>query len=260
MHFARWSFRLCFALIAPAILLGQSSSTPVAGPDPISDTGELLALANESRVAEGLGPLQWDAALADAAMKHCIRMTAETPIAHRYDGEPDLTTRAAAAGAHFSTIEENLGVARSSGIINKAWLDSPGHRKNLLSPSVDRVGIAVIEYQGLLYAVADYARAVPVLTQAQVEAAFAALLRAQHLLVSRDASNARTYCATSGTYRGNDPPRYVMRWQNPDVTQLPPELIQVLEKASYQKAAVGSCPAQDVNGAFTVYRVAVLLY
>jgi hypothetical protein len=28
----------------------------------------------------------------------------------------------------------------------------------------------------------------------------------------------------------------------------------------YSQAAVGSCPAQDVKGAFTAYRVAVLLY
>jgi len=247
-------------LIAPTILLGQSGAASAAGPDPISDAAELLALANATRAAEGMGTLQWDAALADAAVKHCLRMTAAVPIAHQYDGEPDLTTRTAAAGAHFSAVEENLGVARSAEIIHKAWLGSPGHRKNLLNPAVDRVGIAVIEYQGLLYAVADYARAVQVLTQTEIEAAFANLLRARNLVISRDTTEARTYCASSGNYQGNDIPRLVMRWQNSDVTQLPPELVQALARNSYQRVAVGSCPPQDVNGAFTIYRVAVLLY
>jgi hypothetical protein len=36
--------------------------------------------------------------------------------------------------------------------------------------------------------------------------------------------------------------------------------VEQLATGRYHKAAVGSCPAQDVNGAFTIYRVAVLLY
>lgn len=51
-----------------------------------------------------------------------------------------------------------------------------------------------------------------------------------------------------------------MRWQNSDVTQLPTELAEVLANGSYRKASVGSCAAQNVNGDFTTYRVAVLLY
>jgi hypothetical protein len=259
MGLACRSFCLCFALIAPTIAIGQSS--PATAQLSLPDAAQrLFTLANESRAAEGVGPLKWDPALADAAMKHCLRMSVETPLAHRYDGEPDLTTRAAAAGAHFSTIEENIALGGSPAVIHKAWLDSPGHRKNLFSPTVDRVGIAVVSYQGLLFAVADYARAVPVLTQTEVETAFAKLLRARHLIVSRDSREARTYCASSGKYQGSDPPRMLMRWQNPDVTQLPAELVAALTDGSYQKAAVGSCPAQDVDGGFTTYRVAVLLF
>lgn len=60
-------------------------------------------------------------------------------------------------------------------------------------------------------------------------------------------------------YGGGSSPRYVMRWHHPDVTQLPAELIQVLAKGSDQRAAVGNCPPQDVNGPFTTCRVEVLL-
>jgi hypothetical protein len=51
-----------------------------------------------------------------------------------------------------------------------------------------------------------------------------------------------------------------MRWQNPDVTQLPQPLVDQLRSGRYRKAAVGSCPPQDVEGSFTIYRVAVALY
>lgn len=260
MDFVRRSFWLCFALIAPAILLGQSSSTPVTGPDPISDAAELLALANETREAAGMGPLQWDAALSDAAMKHCLRMTAEVPIAHQYDGEPDLTTRAATAGAHFSTIEENLAVARSAEIIHKAWLDSPGHRKNLLNPSVDRVGIAVITYQGLLYAVADYARAVPVLTEAQVEAAFANLLRSRNLMISQGSMQARAYCASSGNYEGGRLSQICHALAKSRCDAIAGRIGSSTGERRLSEGRGGQLPAQDVNGSLTIYRVAVLLY
>lgn len=221
---------------------------------------QLLVLANESRAAAKVRPLAWDASLTDAAMKHGLRMISELQIAHRYDGELDLTTRGAAAGAHFSAIEENLAIGGSACLIHQGWLDSPRHRENLLDPTVDRVGIAVIAKGGLLFAVADYARAVPVLTQSEVEAIFEALLRARHLMISSEAIDARAYCAHSGKYEGADPPRLSILWQNSDVTQLPSELLEALANGSYHKAAVGSCPAQGANGAFTIYRVAVLLY
>jgi hypothetical protein len=108
--------------------------------------------------------------------------------------------------------------------------------------------------------VADFERAVTVLTQTQVEAAFAKLLRGRQIMVIKDTNEARSYCALSGRYQGGDPPSFLFRWQNPDVTQLPEPLVEQLVTGSYHKAAVGSCPAQNVNGAFTVYRVAVLLY
>jgi hypothetical protein len=37
-------------------------------------------------------------------------------------------------------------------------------------------------------------------------------------------------------------------------------LAKLINTPRYSEAEVGSCPAQDVKGPFTVYRVAVLLY
>ena len=221
---------------------------------------QLLALANQARANTGGGALQWDDALAAAARDHCLRMAAEGQIAHRYGGEDDLSTRAGKAGAHFDLIEENVAVGSHPESIHQGWLDSPEHRANLLNPAIDRVGIGVVSSQGVLFAVADYAHAVEALSQTEVEAKFAALLRARGVMVMRDTSEARTYCMSSGRYQGADPPDFLLRWQNPDVTRLPQPLVEQLAVGRYHRAAVGSCPPQDVNGAFTVYRVAVLLY
>jgi hypothetical protein len=52
----------------------------------------------------------------------------------------------------------------------------------------------------------------------------------------------------------------MIRWQNSDLAHLPRDLVKQLASGKYRKAAIGSCPAQDDGGAFTSYRVAVLLY
>jgi uncharacterized protein YkwD len=254
---------LCLVLLAPKALMAQSVPSPIEPQSPQAENlkaDQLFVLANQARAAAGLGRLEWDPALADAALKHCLRMAVEGPIAHRYEGEPDLTSRTGTAGAHFSLIEENIAVGSHPDNIHQGWLNSPEHRANLMNPSVDRVGIAVLANAAVIFAVADYARAVLMLTQTQVEAAFADLLRAHKLQITGDTKAARTNCARSGKYQGNQPPSLFMRWQNPDVTQLPQPLLDQLATGHYHQAAVGSCPAQDVNGAFTVYRVAVLLY
>ncbi len=187
-------------------------------------------------------------------------MVENQSIAHRFEGEPDLATRAGEAGAHFSLIEENVALDSRAEALHEDWMLSPHHRANLLKPEADRVGIAVVSSGGFNYAVADYARAVPVLTQAQVEADFARLLRARGLAILKDPAEAREYCAQSTTARRRTTPHYRMVWQNADVTQLPQQLVDQLASREYESAVVGGCPPNNLAGSFTVYRVAVLLY
>jgi hypothetical protein len=220
-------------------------------------------MTNQSRAQAGLGRLQWDAALASAAMRHCVRMAVEGPISHRYAGELDLAGRAGAAGAHFSLIEENIALGPYAATIHQGWLDSPGHRANLLNRDIDRVGIAVIAAHGVLYAAADYERGVVVMSQAQVEASIASLISVSGVAVSSDPRAARASCAVERgvpASDGNGQPGFVMRWQDADLSHLPRPLTEHLASGQYRRAVVGSCPAKSVDGAFTVYRVAVLLY
>lgn len=228
--------------------------------DQRSDAEQIFALGNQARDQAGVGPLEWDPALAASALAHCRRMAQEGPIAHRYGGELDVSGRAAQAGAHFSLIEENVAVGPSPESIHEEWMQSPGHRQNLLSPKVDHVGIAVIADRGVLYAVADYSHAVANLSPAQVEARVAALIRPSGVAVLSDASVARTACRMNdGAPRGGAVPRFIMRWQSGGLNQLPQQLVDQLSSGQYRAAAVGSCPAQG-DRSFSAYRIAVLLY
>jgi hypothetical protein len=51
-----------------------------------------------------------------------------------------------------------------------------------------------------------------------------------------------------------------MRWQDAELSRLPRELAQKLASGEFRQAAVGCCPVQNQQQAFTVYRMAVLLY
>jgi hypothetical protein len=224
---------------------------------------QILALANQARAQAGAGRLQWDPALAAAALFHCKRMAAEGPIAHQYTGEPDLSARAGQAGAHFALIEENVAVGPSADVIHQEWMQSPGHRSNLLNPEVDRVGVAVVASRGVLYAVADYSHGVESLAAPQVESRVAELIKPSGVAILGDHALARAACATNeGVPHSSSGPQpgFVMRWQDSELARLPQPLADRLASRKYSRAAIGSCPALSAQGSFTAYRVAVLLY
>lgn len=224
---------------------------------------QVFALGNRARAEAGASQLRWDAALAAAALAHCRRMVVEGNIGHRYPGELDLAERAGAAGAHFALIEENVAEAATAVEIHDAWMASPAHRHNLLSPEVDRVGIAVIARGGELYAVADYARGSKVLSASEVEQRVARLIAVSGVKAAGDSTLARQACTTDRGMpqeSGAEQPTFVMRWQDANLNLLPDALTARLGSGRYHRAAVGSCPARGVAGTFTLYRVAVLLY
>jgi hypothetical protein len=224
---------------------------------------ELLALANRSRAEQGLGPLKWDDALASAARDHTMRMAVEGPIAHRYGGEDDLSTRAGKAGAAYDLIEENVAVGPNAAEIHDEWMHSPGHRANLLNADVNRAGIAVVAVRGVFYATADYTRGVDAMTQQQVETKIASLMRPSGVTILSNPAPARTACAAEGALpvaQGELRPGFVMRWQDSAMNELPKQLGERLASGQYHRAAIGSCSPQNVEGNFTVYRAAVLLY
>ena len=266
MGISRLGTILCLALAVPVVLAQAPQARPlqIQSSHAIqAEAWQIVLLANQARAAAGAGPLKWDAALAAAARRHCLRMVAEGPISHQYADEPEISLRAAQAGAHFSLIEENVAFAPTPAAIHDAWMQSPGHRANLLNPKVDRVGVAVVASRDGLYAVADYARDVPVLTQAQVETTVTGMGEASGIAILRDATLARTACATDNGLplaASGARPQFIMRWQDADLTQLPEALSNSLVSGKFHQASVGSCPTQGQEGSFTAYRVAVLLY
>jgi hypothetical protein len=242
--------------ITASSAISQNNGTPNGSPEEQA----LLQLANQARAQHHLPPLTWDSALAIAARNH-LRWVIRNPgeLRHQYPGEPDLATRGANAGARFSTISENIAAhGQTPADLQQIWMTTAPHRANLLDPNLNVVGIAVVENQGLLFAVQDFGRSVAALTPESVEHQVAKLLQARGFPPAPSNQDARKTCTMPQGQAGT--PKLVIQWDGSDITHLPDAVLQNLDKTKYTSAAVGACPGRQPNQQFTTYHIAVLLY
>ena len=144
-----------FFFIAFVIVLSPGACAQQTG----SAEQELFHAVNQERRAHGLPSLQWDEALANAARTHAQRMAQQGTISHQLSGEPNLLTRAKAAGAHFSWLSENVDEGPNASAIHQSFMKSPQHRANILDTDMDSAGIGVADRNGQLYAVEDFSKA-----------------------------------------------------------------------------------------------------
>ncbi len=105
---------------------------------------ELLVMTNQKRQENGLPPLSMDTSLAQAAQKKADDMFAKNYWAHI---APDGTTPwyfIRSSGYEYVYAGENLarGYTTSSDVIS-AWMASPSHRENMLSPNYKEIGFAI---------------------------------------------------------------------------------------------------------------------
>jgi uncharacterized protein YkwD len=120
---------------------------------------QLFNAANQERKAHGLSSLACDEALANAARKHAQRMAEQGTVSHQFPGEPDLPTRAKAAGAHFTWLSENVDQGPNPTAIHQSFMKSPQHRANILDSDMDSAGIGIAERNGQMFAVEDFSKA-----------------------------------------------------------------------------------------------------
>jgi uncharacterized protein YkwD len=219
----------------------------------------LLAAANEARANQGLPPVHLDPVLTEASAAHAREMADHDAISHQFEGEPELATRGANAGAHFSLISENVGEAPTSVIIHDLWMHSPGHRANLLDPNVDSIGIAVVTRNNQLYAVEDFAGTVQTLTLNQQEHTVASVIAQAGMHVAETTADARQTCTMSTGYAGSRQPWFIMRYTAASLNQIPSQLKNRLASGKYHQAVVGACSTSRKTP-FTAYNIAVLLY
>ena len=243
---------LALFVFCVAVLHAQSQPASVA-------EQFLLAAANQDRVERHLAPLHMDEHLVLAARQHAYEMARRKSISHQFPGEPGLAARGGDSGARFSLITENVAEAPNSSEIHEMWMNSEGHRANLLDPRVDAVGIAVVQSHGEYYAVEDFAHMVEHLTLEQQESTVAAMLAHDGLQVVPGSGDARETCELSTGFAGGRKPWFVMRYTSSDISRLPEQLTQRLASGRYREAEVGAC-ITGRQTPFSSYTFAVMLF
>ncbi|MDZ7601780.1 MAG: CAP domain-containing protein [Hoeflea sp.] len=140
---------LLLALLLPAQALAQAPDTPEALRE------RSLALVNEARSAEGLGPLDLEDELTEAALAHARDMLARNYFSHTSPAGGTVLDRYRDAGGNEGrVVRENL--SRCQGCrsqpdlpaiehMHEGWMNSPAHRANILAEGLTDFGFAVVQ-------------------------------------------------------------------------------------------------------------------
>src|SRR5690606_28772451 len=100
-------------------------------------------LTNTERAKAGCDPVQADDRLAKAAQLHSEDMSANDYFSHTGQNGSSFVDRAKAQG-HPSPGAENIAQGQSSAeSVMDAWMNSPGHRANILNCSLTSLGVGV---------------------------------------------------------------------------------------------------------------------
>ncbi|MFE0255851.1 CAP domain-containing protein [Streptomyces sp. NPDC059010] len=103
---------------------------------------DVVGLTNRERARAGLRPLAVDPVLTTAAQAHSADMVARAFYSHTSPEGSQPWDRAAAAGSTRRSIGENIACGqRSPAEVVEGWMNSPGHRANILKPDFTHLGI-----------------------------------------------------------------------------------------------------------------------
>lgn len=153
----------CALLLAPATA-SAAKHRPKCKPTTVAATSALpraavrphlaraaICLINRRRVERGLRRLRLNRRLSRAAGRHTRDMVRRRYFSHVSRSGTDISDRlhrSGYLGGRFSwTVGENLawgsGRRGTPRQIVRAWMHSPGHRRNMLSPRFREIGIGV---------------------------------------------------------------------------------------------------------------------
>ncbi|MFC0843152.1 sigma-70 family RNA polymerase sigma factor [Streptomyces noboritoensis] len=109
-----------------------------------STAQQVIALVNTERAKNGCGPVSDNSKLATAAQRHSDNMAAQDFFDHTDPSGSGPGERIHAAGYQWSTYGENIarGQQTPADVMN-SWMNSPGHRANILNCAFKELGVGI---------------------------------------------------------------------------------------------------------------------
>lgn len=159
--------KIVFAALAAAALTGavgavhldrpvQGSSSVSASIQSSSAASEVVRLTNSARSQNSYAALVEDGALSDAAAVRAREIARS--FSHTRPSGASFSSALSESGVSYLRAGENIasGQKSASEVVN-AWMNSPGHRANILNSSYSRIGSASVNIDGTLYWVQIFA-------------------------------------------------------------------------------------------------------
>lgn len=153
--------KIVFAALAAAALTGaagaahldrpvQGSSGVSAGIRSSSAASEVVRLTNSARGQNGYAALVEDGALSEAAAVRAREIARS--FSHTRPSGASFSSALSESGVSYLRAGENIASGqKSASEVMNAWMNSPGHRANILNSSYSRIGSASVNIDGTLY-------------------------------------------------------------------------------------------------------------
>lgn len=136
----------------------QPAPSPSPAPSGVTaDEQRAFELLNADRIANGLKPLKLNRSIVAVAEAHAQDMINRNFFAHQNPDGLSPFDRMRRAGISFGYAGENLAINSSVDGAERAFMNSPGHRANILNPNYTEVGIGIrYSPKGSLYLVQNF--------------------------------------------------------------------------------------------------------
>lgn len=135
---------LAFAALAAAATTRAGAQTCAMPADAKTQIAKVVAETNAERRARGLPALSVSPVLTRAAQGHACAMVATGKFSHRLAGSSGPKARIRGAGCRTTLAAENIAMGYSSAAKTMdLWMESSGHRRNILLRGVTTIGIGV---------------------------------------------------------------------------------------------------------------------
>ena len=147
LHFSGTTTLLLLVIVFQGILnFSSATGMGVLGYAAQIPPGEVIKLTNEQRRKEGLAELSENPLLSKAALAKGTDMLNKDYWAHVSPDGVEPWVFITKSGYSYRFAGENLARDFSNArAAIEAWMASPSHRENLMSPKYEEIGIAVVE-------------------------------------------------------------------------------------------------------------------
>lgn len=124
--------------------------TETPGQENLSFAEQVVELVNEERAKEGLAPLTIDKKVQAAAQVRAVE--SKTSFSHTRPNGSSFATALKEQGVTYRRAGENIawGQRTPKEVVN-AWMNSSGHRANIMNKNFTKIGVGYYQHNGVNY-------------------------------------------------------------------------------------------------------------